>query len=144
MRNIFDQYSSSNLENRVTHAFAHALASHRGVRRNLVSRITGLNDVRDLDVSVQDRTNGESIPDLVLRDGDQPVCAFEHKIVPNAVRTEQIQAHWAKVSTADPALARVVVITPDLDEPIPVRLVKQVGVNSVWLPWSEVYQLAKL
>lgn len=139
LRNIFDQYSQ--LENRVTHALAHALVSERFLARDFLQWATGHHSVGDPLIVVQDRKGGgDSIPDMTLRDTAGYLCVVENKLRPDTVTTEQLTSHSERVRPVDQQGGSILVITPDSAEPSKVQEVRLTGVDVYWCTWQAVYE----
>ncbi|MBI2165116.1 MAG: hypothetical protein HYU29_01780 [Chloroflexi bacterium] len=139
LRNIFDQYSQ--LENRVTHALAHALVSDMSLRTAFSQQAARHETMGKPAIIVQDRSGqGDSVPDLTILDESGFRITMENKLQLDSVEADQLARHWKRVAYGGQQSGCVLVITPDLHEPKEVQGMRQDGANIRWVPWQQVYQ----
>ena len=140
MRNIFDQYSKKQLENRVTHAMAHALVSG-SLLQGFLEWTTGYRIVKNPVIVVQDHAGDqEGIPDMTIGDDSEYMCAVENKLYPGTLNVEQLMRHWDRVRGVEEPGGSLLVVTPDEEEPMQVEEARQRGVQVFWRRWLEIYK----
>ncbi len=151
LRNIFDQYQVP--ENRVTNALLQTLQRDRRLLDAFIKKVIGRTVAKNEDIvfeafkkpgadgdlkSSDEQT--QSIPDGLIKIGENIAVAIESKIVKNAIRPEQLRSHLREVASYNEKY--LCVITPDDSSPIEeLKARGEIGVNSIWLSWREIYEM---
>jgi len=151
LRNIFDQYQVP--ENRVTNALLQTLQRDKRLLDAFLKKVIGRTVAKnehivfeafkkpgaDGDLKSSDEQT-QSIPDGLIKIGENIAVAIESKIVKNAIRPEQLRSHLKEVASYNEKY--LCVITPDDSSPIEeLKARGEIGVNSIWLSWREIYEM---
>jgi len=151
LRNIFDQYQVP--ENRVTNALLQTLQRDKRLLDAFLKKVIGRTVAKnehivfeafkkpgaDGDLKSSDEQT-QSIPDGLIKIGENIAVAIESKIVKNAIRPEQLRSHLREVASYNEKY--LCVITPDDSSPIEeLKARGEIGVNSIWLSWREIYEM---
>jgi hypothetical protein len=148
---LYDQYS--NQENRLTHALMHTLAGSEKIFRQFLIQSLGIKEGlrgREFEISTQKRPFSQedidlkkvdSVPDgwIVENQGELGIL-IEVKDVKNGVRLSQLRSHLKRLAGYDTRY--LLVITPDLNQPVKIDLLQNEAADSntvIWKSWNELY-----
>ena len=154
IRNAFDQYRHR--ENRLTHAFVHAVAHDKGLAREFVKFATGAGPPAGCDLSVSCQVAPGDSPELLTleKEPDDPsvpdawifderstwalVC--ECKITAD-LRVEQLRRHLQAARRRGFDQVTLLVITAHEEQPLSVRSLAKggQGLRVSWRSWAQVY-----